>query len=61
MYKLVLANGSPAERVDKHPYCMSRVYYSGSETAHKVWAEIADGSCRWRQSGSEIKLMALQV
>ena len=27
----------------------------------QVWAELADGSCRWRQTGGEIKLLALKV
>ena len=28
---------------------------------HQVWAEMADGSCRWRQTGSELKVIALRV
>ena len=27
----------------------------------QVWAEMADGSCRWRQTGSEVKIIALRV
>jgi len=27
----------------------------------QVWAEMADGSCRWRQTGSEVKVIALRV
>ena len=27
----------------------------------QVWTELADGSCRWRQTGSEIKVMVLRV
>lgn len=27
----------------------------------QVWTELADGSCRWRQTGSEIKIMVLKV
>ena len=27
----------------------------------QVWAEMADGSCRWRQTGSEIKVIALKA
>jgi hypothetical protein len=26
-----------------------------------VWAELADGSCRWRQTGGEVKVLALKV
>ena len=38
-----------------------RVYYSSSEKPEEVWAELADGSCRWRQTGSEIKIICLKV
>jgi hypothetical protein len=27
----------------------------------QVWAELADGSCRWRQTGGEVKVLALRV
>ena len=27
-YSLVRFDGSPVERVDKHPFCMARVYYN---------------------------------
>ena len=27
----------------------------------QAWAEMADGSCRWRQTGSEVKVIALKV
>jgi hypothetical protein len=26
-----------------------------------VWAELSDGSCRWRQTGGEVKVLALRV
>ena len=29
--------------------------------ACQVWAELADGSCRWRQTGGEVKVLALRV
>ncbi|KAK9835735.1 hypothetical protein WJX74_007021 [Apatococcus lobatus] len=61
MYRLVRANGRLAERPNKHPFCMSRVYYDATEKPEEVWTEIADGSCRWRQSGSEIKVICLKV
>lgn len=35
-YKLVYTNGQPVERVDKHPFCMSRVYYDGKEQPNEV-------------------------
>ncbi len=38
-----------------------RVYYDGKEKPEEVWAELADGSCRWRQTGSEIKVICLKV
>ena len=40
---------------------LHRVYYSSSEKPEEVWAELADGSCRWRQTGSEIKIICLKV
>ena len=27
----------------------------------QAWAELADGSCRWRQSGGEVRVIALRV
>jgi hypothetical protein len=35
-YRLVYTNGQPVERVDKHPFCMSRVYYDGKEQPNEV-------------------------
>ncbi|KAL4437013.1 hypothetical protein ABPG75_004152 [Micractinium tetrahymenae] len=61
MYRLVRADGSAVERVDKHPFCMSRVYYDATEKPEEVWTELADGSCRWRQTGGEVKVLALRV
>ena len=60
-YCLVRAAGEAVERSDKHPFCMARVFYSSAERPQEVWAEMADGSCRWRQTGSEIKVIALRV
>ena len=60
-YSLCTADGSALERTDKHPFCMSRVYYEACERPAEAWAQLADGSCRWRQSGSEIKVIALKV
>ena len=61
-YKLVDAVGRPVERQQRHAFCMSRVYYDRSEMeSTETWVELADGSCRWRQSGSEIRLIALLV
>lgn len=60
-YKLVTADGRGLERRDKHPFCMSRVYYTRDERPEEVWAEDSEGNYRWRQSSSEIKLIALRV
>ena len=49
------------ERVDKHPFQLSRVYYAAHERPEEVWAELLDGSCRWRQSASEVAVIALRV
>lgn len=35
-YRLVRTDGSTPERTDKHPFCMSRVYYDPSERAEEV-------------------------
>eukprot|EP00887_Chlorella_sp_A99_P005264 scaffold1.g5264.t1 len=61
LYRLVRADGSTPERTDKHPFCMSRVYYDAVEKPEELWTELLDGSCRWRQTGSEIKVMVLKV
>lgn len=60
-YRLVLADGTPVERKDKHPFCMSRVFYDSSERPQEVWAEMSDGSCRWRQTASEVKVIVLKA
>lgn len=60
-YKLVDACGNHVARAEKHAFCMSRVYYDRSEIQHETWVELGDGSCRWRQSGSEIKVIVLSV
>lgn len=38
-----------------------RVYYDAAERPEEVWAETSDGACRWRQTGSEVKIIALKV
>ncbi|GBF98648.1 hypothetical protein Rsub_11642 [Raphidocelis subcapitata] len=66
-YRLVSASGAPVERPDKHPFCMSRVHYAAAAAAASsapsdpVWFEPADGSCRWRQSASEVEVQCLRV
>ena len=61
-YKLVDSVGRQVERGQRHAFCMSRVYYDRSEMeSTETWIQLADGSCRWRQSGSEIKIIALRV
>lgn len=60
-YKLVDACGNHVARTEKHAFCMSRVYYDRSEIQNETWVEMGDDSCRWRQSGSEIKVIVLKV
>ena len=60
-YCMIKGDGSAPDRADKHPFCMSRVFYDAAERPEELWAQLADGSCRWRQSGSEIKVVALRV
>jgi hypothetical protein len=47
--------------VDKHPFQLSRVFYAAHERPEEVWAELLDGSCRWRQSASEVAVIATRV
>ena len=54
-YSLVRFDGSPVERVDKHPFCMARVYYNEKEET--VWFQASDGTHRWQQSASEIRIL----
>uniref|UniRef100_A0A1D1ZP65 CS domain-containing protein n=2 Tax=Auxenochlorella protothecoides TaxID=3075 RepID=A0A1D1ZP65_AUXPR len=61
MYRITRIDGSTVDRVDKHPFCMSRVYYDAAEKPEELWAELADGSCRWRQTGAEVKVCVLKV
>ncbi len=60
-YRLVTSDGKALERQDKHPFCMSRVYYSRDERPQEAWAEDSGACYRWRQSSSEIKLIALKA
>ena len=59
--QLTRSDGRRVERVDKHPFQLSRVYYAARERPEEVWAEMMDGSCRWRQSASEVAVIALRV
>jgi hypothetical protein len=36
MYRLTRADGTAVERVDKHPFCMSRVFYDPKEKPDEV-------------------------
>lgn len=47
-YKLVYTNGQPVERTDKHPFCMSRVYYDNKERPKEV-----RGIVQWIFSSNE--------
>ncbi|GAX82303.1 hypothetical protein CEUSTIGMA_g9732.t1 [Chlamydomonas eustigma] len=67
-YQLVTQDGRPFEGpqtgLPKHPFGLSRVYYDSKElpcSRRQVWCQISDGSCRWRQSSSEIQLLVLQI
>lgn len=59
--QLSRADGRSVERVDKHPFQLSRVFYASRDRPEEVWAELLDGSCRWRQSASEVAIIALRV
>ena len=61
MYKLVRVDGRAIERVDKHPFQMTRVHYNDKEKPEEVFVEISDGSCRWTQTGSEVRVLCLHV
>lgn len=42
--------------------CDRRIFYTSRDLPQKeVWAEMRDGSCRWRQSASEVKVAVLRV
>lgn len=60
-YTLTRSNGEPVERVDKHAFCMARVFYDRNEVDYDVWYSPSDGRCRWRQSASEISVMVLGI
>jgi hypothetical protein len=67
-YQQVTPNGKPFEGpqagMPKHPFGLSRVYYDSKElpcSRRQAWCQMSDGSCRWRQSSSEIQLRVLQV
>ena len=38
-YRLCSAAGGRVERADKHPFCMSRVFYDAAERPGEVWAQ----------------------
>lgn len=61
-YRLVRADGQRVERADKHPFQLSRVFYTARDRpSHETWAELVDGTCRWRQSASEVRVRVLRV
>lgn len=61
-YSLVTADGRPLERQDKHPFAFSRVAYSAAELqGPEAWAQLADGTCRWRQSAGEVRVIVAAV
>ena len=60
-YHVVDGAGRPAGAINRHPFCMSRVFYDAAERPAERWTELADGSCRWRQTAAEVKVQALRV
>lgn len=40
---------------------LARVCYKGTEKPTETWVEPEDGSCRWRQTASEVEVRALRV
>lgn len=58
-YSLVHADGSSVERVDKHPFCMTRVHYDESDVSQDIWFQPSDCafSYRWQQSASEVRVL----
>ena len=61
-YKRVHADGSAVERLDKHPFCISRVFYSDCEAKNDVWFEPDDVfSYRWQQSASEVRILIFGI
>lgn len=61
MYRLVRADGSKVERVNKHAFAFSRIHYSKGELDEDMFIEPCDRACRWRQSSSEVVVIALTV
>ena len=43
-YRLVRADGRPVERVDKHPFQLSRVFYNAHERFDAVRARVRRGA-----------------
>ena len=35
--------------------------FNVADRGEEVWAEVGDGSCRWRQTASEVTLLCLAV
>lgn len=44
MYRVTRVDGTVPDRVDKHPFCMSRVYYDASEKPEEVRGLVAAGA-----------------
>lgn len=49
------------ERVDKHPFQLSRVHYNGKDREEQAWVEPCDGACRWTQSAAEVTVLVRKV
>jgi len=60
-YSLVYSDGTPVPRKSKHAFALTIVRYDSKCNEKEIWTQLSDGSCRWRQSSSEVKLIALKV
>ncbi|CAG9460231.1 unnamed protein product [Pedinophyceae sp. YPF-701] len=61
-YRVVAADGRELETRDRRGcFALSRVYYDASEKQEEeAWIEVGDGSCRWRQTTSEVVVGVLR-
>ena len=63
-YKLTHSDGTPIERVEKHAFGMTEIHYDKGHMGRNkenVWVSLMDDSIRWRQSSSEVKVIANTV
>lgn len=60
-YDLVLSSGQRAPKKPRHAFGISKLLLDPSQASQEIWAQMHDGSCRWRQTATEIKLLALKA